>query len=59
MRKVKFEQSEINEMTEEVMLNRFEKGYIDDDQVQRWYDNQSYCQCLVDDFIKNELQYWL
>lgn len=56
---MKYRQEEINEMTEKKMLDLFEKGRIDDDQVQRWYDNKEEASRLAQDFIQNELKYYI
>lgn len=58
MRKT-YTQAEINEMSEKKMLGLFERGSIDDDQVQRWYDNKEEGSWLAQDFIANELKYYI
>ena len=44
-----YTQEEVNAMTEKRMLKLFEDGRIDDDMVQRWYDNQEEIKQIVSD----------
>lgn len=44
-------QHEVNALTEKRMLKLFDQGKIDDDQVQRWYDNQEYMEDIYQDAL--------
>lgn len=50
-----YTQEEVNKMTEKRMQKLFEEGRIDDDTVQRWYDNQEEIKQMVLD-AQEELQ---
>lgn len=55
----RYTEDELINMSEKKARSLFESGKMDDDDMQRWYDIQEEVSWLAQDFIENELKYYL
>lgn len=55
----RYTEDELLNMSEKKARSLFESGKMDDDDMQRWYDLKDEASWLAQDFIENELRFYL